>query len=87
EALLRFLNLARKDRQKEIRRLRDELRNMEKRMKELEAKRAELTQILSSGAYDQEKYKAMEEVSKTLADMEREWMELQEQIDLFEGEI
>jgi ATP-binding cassette subfamily F protein 3 len=87
EALLRFLNLARKDRQKEIRRLRDELRNMEKRMKELEAKRAELTQILSSGAYDQEKYQAMEEVSKTLAEMEREWMELQEQIDLFEGEI
>ena len=60
---------------------------MEKRMKELEAKRAELTQILSSGAYDHEKYKAMEEVSKTLAEMEREWMELQEQIDLFEGEI
>ncbi len=87
EALIRFLNLGRKDRQKEIRRLRDELRNMERRIKELEEKRAELTDFLASGAYDQEKYRTMEEVTKALAELEEKWLELQERIDLFEGEL
>jgi ATP-binding cassette subfamily F protein 3 len=87
DALLRFLNLSRKDRQKEVRRLREDLRNMEKRIGELEAKRTELLQFLSTGVYDPEKYKIMEELNQMLVDLEREWLELQEQIDLFEGEI
>ncbi|MBW7858105.1 MAG: ATP-binding cassette domain-containing protein [Leptonema sp. (in: Bacteria)] len=87
QAIIDFLNLGRKDRQKEMRRLRDQLRSMEKQIQDLEAKRNSLLNTLSNGEYDHDKYKVVDEISKTLTELEHQWVELQNQIELFEGEL
>lgn len=87
EALVQFLNLARKDKQKEVRRMREDLREMEKRMQALEAERNALTSKMADGHFDQDGFQRVDELTKTLQSMEERWFELQAEIELFEGEL
>lgn len=86
-ALNNFLNLSRKDKQKEVRRVRDQLRNIEKQIQELETNRKSLLNGFSTEVYDQDKYKEVDEISKTLTKLEHEWVEVQNQIELFEENL
>ena len=70
--------------QKELRRLRDDLRSIEKKLKEYERQKSNLTELLSAGVYDDEKAKQMTAVNQMVDDLESQWMVCHEEIEALE---
>ncbi len=86
KALLLFFDKNYIDRKKEIYKLREELKEMEKIIKELESRRDELWNLIKKyGLNTPENYEKMDRINKKLIEIENKWYELQSRLDELEG--